>query len=57
MKWTQSMKEELALAIEYFTKARDEGIKDYTARSNTEYSKQIERTREGIEQRATTNEY
>ncbi len=55
MDWTTEMKEELALAIEYFTKSRDEGIEDYIAQSNTEYAKQIANTREGIEQRATTN--
>ena len=53
MIWTTAMNEELAVAIEYFTKARDEGIKDYIAQSNIEYSKQMERTREGIERRAT----
>ncbi len=53
MKWTKEMNDELSIAIEYFTKARDEGIKDYIAQSNIEYSKQMERTREGIERRAT----
>ena len=53
MNWTKEMDEELAGAIEYFTKARDEGIEDYVAQSNIEYAKQIANTREGIEQRAT----